>query len=297
MTGPSATALTPAARDAVAVAVGQLPHDLSADAALRAVPQLAVLATHGGAASAFPTVLSTAERAELDRIQPMTDSAPKKVSAGYMWWSVVAAVIALIASALVMIGRTGNAVLDPVSGALPSGLCMAAALGLFIWLEPRRTSNPLYHGGNFGGKTFIFIAVLWAVAVWMVFGGIDDVLFSPAAMIGLVVQIVSVVGCAVLAVFALRHDRERPRWSGGRRVRSGDSVPVEVAESAEFRDGVQARLEEWRRYIYRTSTGDERAAMRSAELEAVRLLTERGTLSEAQRHDAEQRVHAGADWR
>jgi hypothetical protein len=281
---------------AVEAAVRALPSEFSAADAIAAVPQLALLATHADAAKAFPIVVSTAERAELDRLRPLRETAPKKVSGLGIWLSVIAVVLAISGPALIMAGRTGSAAFDPVSGALPSGLCMIVATALLIWLEPRRTSNPLYHGGNFGAAMFVVFPILWAIGVFIVFGEIDEVLWSPAATVGLVLQILSIIGCLVLAVVAFRHDRERPQWSGGRKVRDSSGVPAEVAAMPEFRSGMEHRLDEWRRHVWRTSTAPERASVVAAELEVVRLLAERGALTPSEQSQAVHRIRVLAAW-
>ncbi|KQM84311.1 hypothetical protein [Agromyces sp. Leaf222] len=281
----------------LAAAIRRVPSTLSAEEALAGVPLMALLASHADAAKGYPTIVSTVERAELDLVQPLRDVAPKKTSKAYRWWSVIALVLSLIAPALIMTGRTGSSALDPVSGALPSGLAMAVALGLFVWLEPKRTSNPLYRSGNFGAPMFVLITVIWAIGVSIVLRSGEELQFHPEAVFGLVLQIVATIGCLVLAVFAFRHDRERPEWAGGRKVRGSSALPPEVAESPEYRAKLEQRLTEWRRHVYRLSTADERAALLDAELEAVRLLADRGTLTAAQFDEAQQRVRSREDWR
>lgn len=288
--------LTAAARTALAEAVAALPDGTDADEAVRAVPRIAVLATNADAAHAFPTVRTIAERAELERVFPLREVAPKQSGAAYMWWSVIAFVVGLGAPALIMTGRSGGAALDPFTGALPSGIGMAIALGMFILLEPGRTSSPLYRGGNFAGGIFIFYAGIWAIAAFIVGRAFDEVVREPAAIIGLVLQVASVIGCLVLAAIAIRHDREQPQGGGGRKVRTGE-VPAEVAGAPEFQAGVERRLEEWRAYVFRTSSAEERAALLAAELEAVRLLAERGILTGQQERDALKRVRDGAAWK
>lgn len=283
------------AREALAEAVAALPDGIDADAAMRAVPRIAVLATNADAAHAFPTVRTTAERAELERLFPLREVEPKQTGVAYMWWSVIAFVVGLAAPALIMTARSGGAALDPFTGALPSGVGMAIALGMFILLEPGRTSSPLYRGGNFAGGVFIFYAGIWAIAAFIVARALDEVIQEPAAIIGLVLQVVSVIGCLVLSAIAIRHDRERPQGIGGRNVRTGD-VPAEVAGSPEFQSGVERRLEEWRAYVFRTSSVEERAALMAAELEAVRLLAERGVLTGRQERDAIERVRDRSAW-
>ncbi|MET4158747.1 hypothetical protein [Agromyces sp. PvR057] len=281
----------------LAEAVRRVPATLSAEEALAGVPVMALLASHADAAKAYPTIVSTVERAELDRVKPLRDVAPKRTSRAYRWWSVIALVVALIAPALIMTGRTGSAALDPVSGALPSGLAMAVALGLFVWLEPKRTSNPLYRAGNFGAPMFVLITVIWAIGVSIVLREGEELQFHPEAILGLVLQIVATIGCLVLAVFAFRHDRERPQWADGRKVRESSALPAELAESPEYRAKLERRVTEWRRHVYGVSTADERAALLAAELEAVRLLADRGTLTPAQFDEAQQRVRSRSDWR
>lgn len=127
--------------------------------------------------------------------------------------TIVAALLALLAPALIMIGRGGHAAFDPVSGALPSGLCMAISLGLLIWLAPRRTSSRLYRGGKLGASSFVFFTVLWLIGVFIVSSELDDVLWSAAATVGFALQIASVLGCGILAGFAFRRDRDRLRGS------------------------------------------------------------------------------------
>ncbi|MFF2369851.1 hypothetical protein [Agromyces sp. NPDC058110] len=287
---------TDAAHARLVEAVRALPSELSASEALDRVPVIALIATHEDAARAYGGVVSTLERDELDRVRPLPDAAPKQTSRPYRWWSVIAVVLAVSGPALVLSGRTGNAALDPISGALPAGLLMAAALGLFVWLEPKRTSSPLFHAGNFGAGMFVFFPVVWALAVFVVAGEGDQLAYEPLALFGLVIQIVSIIGCLVLAVFAFRHDRERPRWAGGRRVRESTALPPEIAESPQYRAKLDRRLTEWRRHVYGVSTADERAALLAAELEAVRLLAERGTLDAAERAEAERLVRSRSAW-
>ncbi|SFR85000.1 hypothetical protein SAMN05428970_3096 [Agromyces sp. CF514] len=277
-------------------AVRGLPADVSADEALDRIPVMALVASHEDAAKAYAGVVSTLERAELDRVRPMPDAAPKKTSRAYRWWSVIAMILALIAPALLMTSRTGDAAFDPVVGALPSGVLMAVSLGLFAFLEPKRTSNPLFHRGDFGAAMFVFFPVLWAIAAFVVAGAGEELAYEPLAVIGLVLQIVSIVGCLVLAVFAFRHDRERPQWAEGRKVREATALPADIAASPEYRAKLDRRLTEWRRHVYRVSTADERAALLAAELEAVRLLAERGTLDPAARAQAEQVVRSRSAW-
>ncbi|UOQ91048.1 hypothetical protein MUN74_09215 [Agromyces endophyticus] len=293
-----AQVLTPGQRAAVAAAIGALPQPVDAPTALDAVPQIALLATHADAAAAYPTVVRTAERAELDLLAPAADAEPAPtVSRAHVWLSVIAAVVGIAAPALIMIGRTGNAALDPVSGALPSGLGMAAATVLFWVLEPKRTQNPLYHGGNFGARMYVFFPIVWAIAIVMVLGEFGDVSATPAASVGLLLQVAATIGCIVLAVVAFRHDRERPDWAGGRRVQQTDAVPAEIAASSEFVAGMRRRLDEWRRYVFRTSTPQELAALLAAELEALDLLRGGGVLDAAQFDLAERRVRSRSDWR
>ncbi|KRC60819.1 hypothetical protein ASE14_07560 [Agromyces sp. Root81] len=287
--------LTADAKAAVAAAVAELPETLSAGEAIAAVPQLAVLNAHPEAAAAYPNARLGIEMAEYGRLRPGTaDEAPTKVSRAYTWVSVIAFVLALAAPALIMTGRNGRA-FDPLVGALPSGILMAVALALFIWLEPRRTSNPLYRGGNFGAPMFVFVAAIWAVGVFIVLGAIQDVVAYPEAIVGLVLQFVSTVGSVILAVAAFRHDRERPMWAAGRKPRIG--VPADVAATPEFQAAVDQGLLQWRRQVYQASTRDERAALLAAELEAIALLHDRGSLTAEEFDSALERVRSRADWR
>jgi hypothetical protein len=290
-----AAALTPAMRADIVRLVEAQPAVLEADRLPRVVPEVAVLATNAEAAAAYRTVVDAAERAELERVQPLGDTAPQRVGAGYGWWSVIAATLGLVAPVLVIAGWVSSSVPEPVSLALASGIAMMVALGLFVWLEPHRTSSPLYRGGNFAGGLFIFYAVLWACAAMILFGRIDDVLAEPAAVIGLVLQILAVLGCALLAPVAIRHDRDRPQWAGGERVRPS-LVPAAIAADPAFRAGVDGRIAAWRRQAYPMFTESERAALQAAEFEVVRLLTERGTLTADQSSDAERRVRDRAAW-
>ncbi|ANJ27892.1 hypothetical protein [Agromyces aureus] len=294
MTGREAP--TDVVRARLVEAVRALPSDLSAAEVLDRVPVMALVASHEDAAKAYGGVVSTLERAELDRVRPMQGAAPKHTSRSYRWLSVIALVLAMSAPALILTGRTGNAALDPISGALPAGLLMAASFGLFVWLEPRRTSNPLFHAGNFSAVMFVFFPVVWALGVFVVAGESEELPYAPLAVFGLVLQILSIVGCLVLAVFAFRHDRERPRWAAGRKVRTSSALPSEIAESPEYRAKLDHRLTEWRRHVHGVSTAGERAALLAAELDAVHLLAERGTITAEQRVDAEQRVRARTDW-
>ena len=173
------------------------------------VPELALVTTIPDAATTFPTVRETAIRAELAArgIRPEA-TAPRAPRPGraHTAWSIVALLLALVAPALIMTGRTGSAALDPASGALPSGIGMILALAILAVLEPGRTRGTLYRGGSVGGGTFVFFAVLWlAAAAIVVVGGVAG---EPAAVVGLVLQLVAVAGAVVLA------DRRHPARSG-----------------------------------------------------------------------------------
>ena len=159
------------------------------------VPELALVTTIPDAATTFPTVRETAIRAELAArgIRPEA-TAPRAPRPGraHTAWSIVALLLALVAPALIMTGRTGGAALDPASGALPSGIGMILALVILAVLEPGRTRGTLYRGGSVGGGTFVFLAVLWlAAAAIVVVGGVAG---EPAAVVGLVLQLVAVAG-------------------------------------------------------------------------------------------------------
>jgi hypothetical protein len=258
-------------RDAVAA----LPAD-ELDVPTR-VPELALLATVPDAATAFPIVRDTAVRAELAaRGIPAESREPDTRHAGraHTVWSIIALVLGLVAPALIMTGRSGGAALDPGTGALPSGIGMIVALGLFVLLEPGRTSGTLYAGGSLAGGTFIFFALLWvgATAITVAGGATDEV----AGIVGVVLQLASAVGVGVLAVFAIRHDRARPQVTGGRTVPIAPGVPPELAASPEFRAGVDRRLADWRRHTETVLTAEERKRARAAEAEVRRLLAERG---------------------
>ncbi|GAA1941721.1 hypothetical protein [Agromyces allii] len=290
----ASSAMTPEVRAAVTSAVEALPADATAEAALAAVPQIAILAAHPEAAAAYPNVRRGLEMAEFGRLHPTTpDERPRTVSRGYLWLSVTALVLALVAPALIMTGRNGRA-FEPEVGALPSGILMALSLVLFIWLEPRRTSSPLYRGGDFGAPLFVVTAVLWAIGAFIVLGSAPRYDVSPEAAVGLVLQILSALGSVVLAVFAFRHDRERPTWAGGRKPRLG--VPPEIAGLPEFRAAVEDGVVTWRRHVFSVSTQSERAALVAAEEAAVAVLRDRGTLTASQFDQALQRVRSRADW-
>ena len=211
------------------------------------VPELALVTTIPDAATTFPTVRETAIRAELAArgIRPEA-TAPRAPRPGraHTAWSIVALLLALVAPALIMTGRTGSAALDPASGALPSGIGMILALAILAVLEPGRTGGTLYRGGSVGGGTFVFLAVVWlAAAAIVVVGGVAG---EPAAVVGLVLQLVAVAGAVVLGIVAIRHDRARPQVLGGvrRRPRSRcrASSPTrpgsDRASSAAWRTGV-----------------------------------------------------------
>ena len=288
-------ALTPAMRADIVRLVKAQPAELEADPLTRMVPEVAVLATNPEAAAGYRNALYGAGRAEFERVEPLGDTAPQRVGAGYGWWSVLATTLAMVAPALVIAGWLSSSGPDPVSLALAAGIAMTVALGLFVWLEPRRTSSPLYRGGNFAGGQFIVYAVLWACSAMILFGRVDDVHAEPPAVVGLVLQIFAVIGCVVLTPLAIRHDRDRPQWAGGERVRLSP-VPAPIAADPEFRAGVDARLAAWRRQVYPMFTQQEREALHAAELEVVRLLTERGTLTADQSSDAERRVRDRGAW-
>jgi hypothetical protein len=291
----NAAALTPAMRADIVRLVESQPAVLEADRLTRVVAEVAVLATSAEAAGAYRIALDAAEREEIERIEPIGDTAPQRVGAGYGWWSVIAATLGLVAPVLVIAGWVSSSAPEPVSLALASGIAMLVALGLFAWLEPRRTSSPLYRGGNFAGGLFIFYAVLWACAPLILFGRMEDVLSEPGAVLGLVLQVLAVLGCVVLAPVAIRHDRDRPQWAGGERVRPS-LVPDRIAADPEFRARVDARLAVWRRQAYPVFTPQERAALQAAEFEVVRLLTERGTLTADRSSDAERCVRDRGAW-
>ena len=288
-------ALTPAIRADIARLVKAQPAELQADRLARVVPEVAVLAIDPEAATGYRNALYAAERAEFERVEPLGDTAPQRVGAGYGWWSVLATTLAMVAPALIISGWVSSSGPDPVSLALAAGIAMTVALGLFVWQEPRRTWSPLYRGGNFAGGQFVLFAVLWACSAMILFGRVDDVLAEPPAVFGLVLQILAVIGCAVLTPVAMRHDRDRPQWAGGERIRLSP-VPASVAADPEFDAGVDARLAAWRRQVYPMFTEQEREALHAAELEVVRLLTERGTLTADQSSAGERRVRDRGAW-
>jgi hypothetical protein len=243
------------------------------------VAELALVTTIPDAAVTFPTVRETAIRAELAArgIRPATTAttAPRPGRA-HAAWSIIALLLALVAPALIMTGRTGGAALDPASGTLPSGIGMILALVILAVLEPGRTRGTLYRGGSVGGGTFAFFAVLWlAAAAIVVAGGVGGVGGEPAAVVGLVLQLVAVAGAIVLAVVAIRHDRARPQVLGGRAAPSALDVPRELADSPGFRSGVERRLADWRRHTDTVLTVEERARVRAAEAEVARLVAEK----------------------
>ena len=240
------------------------------------VPELALITSIPDAAATFPTVRETAIRAELAArgIRPEATEAPApRPGRAHTAWSIIALLLALVAPALIMTGRTGGAALDPASGALPSGIGLILALGILAVLEPGRTRGTLYRGGSVGGGTFVFFAVLWLAAAAIVVAG--SVAGEPAAVVGLVVQLVAVAGAIVLAVVALRHDRARPQVLGGRAAPTALDVPRELVDSPEFRSGVERRLADWRRHTETVLTVEERARVRAAEAEVARLVADR----------------------
>ena len=240
------------------------------------VPELALVTTIPDAAATFPTVRETAIRAELAArgIRPEATAPPApRPGRAHTAWSIIALLLALVAPALIMTGRTGSAALDPASGALPSGIGMILALVILAVLEPGRTRGTLYRGGSVGGGTFVFFAVLWlAAAAIVVAGGVAG---EPAAVVGLVLQLVAAAGAIVLAVVAIRHDRARPQVLGGRAAPTALDVPRELADSPGFRSGVERRLADWRRHTDTVLTVEERARVRAAEAEVARLVADR----------------------
>ena len=133
------------------------------------------------------------------------------------------------------------------------------------------------------------------MGVFIVLGAIDVVVAYPEAVVGLVLQIVSTIGSVVLAVAAFRRDRGRPMWTGGRKPRIG--VPAAVAATPEFQAAVEQGIRQWRRQVFQASTGDERAALLAAELEAITLLHDRGSLTDEEFDSAQVRVRSRAEWR
>lgn len=266
----------------VAAGVAALPERLDASTAARAVRQLAILTTNAEAAESYPGALAAARRAAGAPAVIVAAAPRRTVSTGYSWWSVIAFALGLIAPALVLAGFVSSSGPDPASMALASGVFMAIALGMFVWLEPLRTSSPLYRGGNFAGGLFIFNAVLWALAALVLLGRFDDLVGDPVAVIGLVVQVLASIGCAVLAVFAIRHDRERPRWAGRNAAESSAVRPAARTAASLDSPEVQRLLDEWRLHVWRVSSAAERAALTAAETRAVRLLVQRGSLTVAQ---------------
>lgn len=257
-------------------AVANLPAD-EADEAARA-PELALLAAVPEAAKAFPTVRDTAVRAELAARGIRSESrspAPEAAGRAHTVWSVIALVTALVAPALIMTGRTGGSALEPGSGALPSGIGMVVALVLFLILEPKRTTGTLYRGGSIAGGTFVLFALLWLAAAVLSFVGGALETAGGEGPVGLVLQVGSAVGAGVLAVVAIRHDRTRPQVTGGRRVPTDPEVPVELAADPDFRAGLERRLADWRRHTETVLSTEERARVRAAEVEVVRMLAAR----------------------
>jgi hypothetical protein len=257
-------------------AVASLPAG-EVDEAAR-VPELALLAAVPEAAKAFPTVRDSAVRAELAargiRSEPR-GRAPEATGRAHTAWSVIALVIALVAPALIMSGRTGSSALDAASGALPSGIGMVVALAILLILEPKRTAGTLYRGGSIPGGTFILFAVLWLAAAAISFvGGALETAGGEGA-VGLALQLASAVGAGALAVVATRHDRARPQVTGGRSVPTGPEVPAELAADPRFRAGLERRLADWRRHTETVLSTTERARVRAAELEVARMLAAR----------------------
>ncbi|MEJ3404456.1 hypothetical protein WDJ51_06905 [Rathayibacter sp. YIM 133350] len=289
----SPAGLSPAVREAIARGVQAMPERLTAHEAARAVRQLAIISTNPEAAASLPVVLRTAREAEGERGPVESDAAKPSVSRAYSWWSVIAFTLALIAPALVLAGLVSSSAPDPVAMALASGVAMAIALGLFVWLEPLRTSSPFYRGGNFAGGLFVFYAVLWAIAALVVLGRFDELQGNGGAVAGLVLQVLAAIGCGVLSVFAIRHDRRRPRWT-----RVGESVHPTTDAGTDASDadlGVQGRLDDWRRHVWNVSSAAERAAVRAAESEALRLQLERGQLTGEQVRATEQLLQGAAE--
>lgn len=256
-------------------AVAALPDNELAEPAR--VPELALVATVPDAAKVFPIVRDTAVRSELSaRGVGATEEAgseDRRPDRGRTGWTVASLVLGLVAPALILAGRSGGAAFDVEVGTLPSSVGMLVALAMFAILEPGRTRGLLYRGGSGGGGTYVFYAVLWlAVAVFAIAGG---AMSAPAALIGVVLQLVAAGGAGVLAVVAMRHDRRRPQVLGGRTAPGAPAVPAGLASSPEFRAGVERRLAEWRRHTETVLTVEERARVRSAEAEVARLVAER----------------------
>jgi hypothetical protein len=256
-------------------AVAKLPAGEVDDAR---VPELALLAAVPEAAKAFPTVRDTAVRAELAARGIRSERRVRAVETtgrAYTVWSVIALVIALVAPALIMTGRTGSSALEPGSGALPSGIGMVVSLALFLILEPKRTTGTLYRGGNIAAGTFILFAVLWLAAGAISFVGGALKTAGGEGALGLALQLASAVGAGVLAVIAIRHDRARPQVTGGRSVPTAPEVPAELAADPRFRGGLERRLADWRRHTETVLSSAERARVRAAEIEVARMLAAR----------------------
>ena len=239
------------------------------------VPELALVTAIPDAAATFPTVRETAIRAELAArgIRPEATEPPApRPGRAHTAWSIIALLLALVAPALIMTGRTGGAALDPAWGR-SVGIGMILALVILAVLEPGRTRGGFYRGGSVGGGTFVFFAVLWlAAAAIVVAAGVAG---EPAAVVGLVLQLVAAAGAIVLAVVAIRHDRARPQVLGGRAAPTALDVPRELADSPGFRSGVERRLADWRRHTDTVLTVEERARVRAAEPEVARLVADR----------------------
>ncbi|WP_203582275.1 hypothetical protein [Microbacterium hibisci] len=116
-----------------------------------------------------------------------------------------------IAAALVLPSpRNGRPALGVDNAALWVGVLAAATLIVFALLEPGRRDSLLFgaHTRN-APKMYIFLAVLWALVFAYMLANWDDVdRWEPALpTTGLVLLGASIVGIAVLAVVARRHDK------------------------------------------------------------------------------------------
>ena len=238
--------------------------------------QLALITSIPDAAAMFPTWRETAIRAELAARGILLEvlRRPRRAPAGRTPRGASSRCCSRSScSRWTMTGRTGWRGADPTSGALPSGIGMILRFGILAVLEPGRTRGTLYRGGSVGGGTFVFFAVLWlAAAAIVVAGGVAG---EPAAVLGLVVQLVAVAGAIVLAVVALRHDRARPQVLADQRRRPRSTCRASSSNrpssgrvsSAAWRTGVATPTP--------CSPSRKRARVRAAEAEVARLVADR----------------------